>query len=349
MTRTPFHRLMLRLQATARRLTSWSAKSTGNIRDKLAISRELISRFDKAQQDRTLSPEEDWVRKRLKVSYLGLASMERTIARQRARIAMLKDGDANTGFFHRQCLFPRQKNRIFSLAVDGHVLTDQDAMAQAAFAHFDGILGTAVNRDLTLDLEGLIEPCDLSGLDAPFSMEEVWDAIKRLPACKAPGPDGFTAEFLRACWTIVRQDFMDVFQQLFEMRGRGFGKLNQALMTLLPKRADAQQLRDYRPICLIHLVAKIFTKVLSLRLAPRLDSLVSRNHWSLHDNFILVRQSLKMLHQLGPRGLCLCSTSRAPLTPYLGHSPSRFCDNMDSGKDSRSGSRSCYQRPAPVS
>ncbi|SPT17631.1 unnamed protein product [Triticum aestivum] len=146
-------------------------------------------------------------------------------------------------------------------------------MAQAAFAHFDGILGRVVNRDLTLDLEGLIEPCDLSSLDAPFSMEEVWDAIKCLPACKALGPDGFTAEFLRACWTIVRQDFMDVFQQLFEMRGRGFGKLNQALMTLLPKRADAQQLRDYRPICLIHLVAKIFTKVLSLRLAPRLDSL----------------------------------------------------------------------------
>ena len=97
---------MLRLQATARRLTSWSAKSTGNIRDKLAISRELISRFDKAQQDRTLSPEEDWVRKRLKVSYLGVASVERTVARQRACIATLKDGDANTGFFHRQWLFP---------------------------------------------------------------------------------------------------------------------------------------------------------------------------------------------------------------------------------------------------
>lgn len=178
---------MLRFQATARRLTSWSAKKTGSIRDKLAISRELISRFDKAQEDRALTPEEDWLRKRLKVSYLGLASLERTIARQRARIATLKDGDASTGFFHRQCSFRRQKNRIFSLAVDGHTLTDQDAMAQAAFAHFDGILGRVVNRDLTLDLEGLIEPCDLSSLDAPFSMEEVWDAIKCLPACKALG------------------------------------------------------------------------------------------------------------------------------------------------------------------
>uniref|UniRef100_A0A453NBT5 Reverse transcriptase domain-containing protein n=1 Tax=Aegilops tauschii subsp. strangulata TaxID=200361 RepID=A0A453NBT5_AEGTS len=139
-----------------------------------------------------------------------------------------------------------------------------------------------------------------------------------VPARKAPGLDGFTAEFLRACWTIIRQDLMDVFQQLFEMRGRGFGKLNQALMILLPKRPDAQQLRNYRPICLIHIVAKIFTKVLSLRLAPRLDSLVSRNQnafitgRSLHDNFILVRHSLKMLHQLGaPRIMLKLDLTRA--------------------------------------
>ena len=314
----PFHRLMLRLQATARRLTSWSDKSTGSIQDRMAISRELISRFDKAQEDRALSPPEDWLRKHLKITYLGLASLERTIARQRARIATIKEGDANTGFFHLQCSFPRQKNRVYSLAVDGHILTNQDTMARAAFEHFDRILGSAADRELMLDLDQLIEPCDLSILDAPFTVEEVWDAIKRLPARKAPGPDWFTTEFSRACWTTVRHDFMDVFQQLFEMRGRGFHKLNQALMTLLPKRADAHQLSDYRPICLIHLVAKIFAKVLSLRLAPRLDVLVSRNQnafiqgRSLHDNFILVKQSLRMLHQLGaPRIMLKLDLTRA--------------------------------------
>lgn len=55
----PFRRLMLRLQAMACKLTNWSAKSTGNIRDKMAICRELISRFDKAQEDRSLSPPKD--------------------------------------------------------------------------------------------------------------------------------------------------------------------------------------------------------------------------------------------------------------------------------------------------
>lgn len=59
----PFHRLMLRLQATATSLTSWSSESTGNIKAKLAISRELIPRFDKAEESCNLSPPEDWLRK----------------------------------------------------------------------------------------------------------------------------------------------------------------------------------------------------------------------------------------------------------------------------------------------
>ena len=138
---------MLRLQATARSLTSWSSRSVGNIRSKLAISRELISRFDKAQEDRLLSPHEEWLRKQLKNSYLGLASMERTLARQRARLAYLKDGDANTAFFHRQCSYRRQKTRIFGLAVEGQMVTEQGGLAQAAYEHYDALLGTAIERD----------------------------------------------------------------------------------------------------------------------------------------------------------------------------------------------------------
>jgi hypothetical protein len=149
-------------------------------------------------------------------------------------------------------------------------------MAEAAFQHFDALLGTAVAREHTLDLSQLIEAHDLQELEAPFGTDEIWNAIKRLPARKAPGPDGFTAEFVRACWPTVREDFVAVFQQLFDQRGRGFSKLNQALLTLLAKRPDASRLSDYRPISLIHLVAKIFAKVLSLRLAPRLSTLVKQ-------------------------------------------------------------------------
>jgi hypothetical protein len=221
----------------------------GNVRHKLALSRVLLLSFDKAQEGRVLSAQEEWLRKDIKRKYLGLASLERTMARQRARIASLKDGDANTSFFHRQCSYRKQKNTIHSLSAGGRTLTDPAEIAEAAFLHYEGLLGTEEPRDCTLNFDDLITRHeDLLDLDAPFSEEEIWQAVRRMPARKAPGPDGFTAEFLRACWPLVKHDVVDMFQQLYELRGRGFSKLNQAFLTLLPKHAGASTLRDFRPI-----------------------------------------------------------------------------------------------------
>lgn len=76
--------------------------------------------------------------------------------------------------------------------------------------------------------------------------------------------------------------------------GRGFQKLNVARLILLPKKADAVALSDYRPISLIHGIANLFAKVLFLRLVPRLGTMVSTNQSAfiagrcIHDNFLLV-------------------------------------------------------------
>lgn len=44
----PFRHILRRLQATERKLMSWSARSVGYVHQKLAICRELILKFDKA-------------------------------------------------------------------------------------------------------------------------------------------------------------------------------------------------------------------------------------------------------------------------------------------------------------
>lgn len=92
---------------------------------------------------------------------------------------------------------------------------------------------------------------------------------------------------------------------------RKLGMLNSAYLTLLPKHADASQVKDYRPISLIHSFAKLVAKILANRLAPRLPYLVSPNQsafiWDrcMQDNFILVQQTSRFIHQLEEPGILL--------------------------------------------
>ena len=82
-----------------------------------------------------------------------------------------------------------------------------------------------------------------------------------------------------------------------------FRLLNTAFITLLPKKVDAVEVKDFRPISLIHSFAKLVTKILANRLAPMLPSLISANQSAfvrgrkIHDNFMLVQQMVKTLHK----------------------------------------------------
>jgi hypothetical protein len=87
--------------------------------------------------------------------------------------------------------------------------------------------------------------------------------------------------------------------------------LSSAYLILLPKKEDAISACDFRPISLIHSFAKLTTKILANRLGPHLQDLVAANQSvfvrgrSIHDNFMLVQQSIKFLRNRRIPGLLL--------------------------------------------
>ena len=90
---------------------------------------------------------------------------------------------------------------------------------------------------------------------------------------KAPGPDGFPAEFYQAFWKIIKDDLMALFQDFHEDILPLFS-LNFGIITLLPKKAEAVQIQQYRPICLLNVSFKIFTKVAVNRLTNVADKII---------------------------------------------------------------------------
>uniref|UniRef100_A0A453BAR3 Uncharacterized protein n=1 Tax=Aegilops tauschii subsp. strangulata TaxID=200361 RepID=A0A453BAR3_AEGTS len=140
-----------------------------------------------------------------------------------------------------------------------------------------------------------------------------------MPSDKAPGPDGFTGLFFKKCWGIIKHDLMRVIQCFDSLHTTNLHWLNSANVVLLPKKDGAESIVDYRPISLIHGIAKIIAKVLSIRLGPHMSTLVSNAQSafiktrSIHDNFMYVRNLARRLHKSKTPSLSSWTFAR-PLT-----------------------------------
>ena len=50
-------------------------------------------------------------------------------------------------------------------------------------------------------------------LTSPFSEEEIWTAVFQMEHNKAPGPDGFPAEFYQSFWDMIKSDLVQLFNE----------------------------------------------------------------------------------------------------------------------------------------
>lgn len=292
-----------KLRNTARALQSWSQRFIGSVRLQLAVAREVVQRLESAQDRRPLTPEEQELRKELKLKTLGLSSLARKIARQKSRIQYLPEGDANTKFFQLQASHKNRKNFVLSLTHQNVSVVQEEQKRAIVDDYFDDILGKQNPSSAWLNFEFLgISTKDLSSCDACFTEEEIWNTVKGLPSEKSPGPDGFTGLFYKTAWPVIKHDVIHAFNSLWSLDSRNFHLLNNAYLTLLKKKKDAQEVKDYRPISQIHGFGKLFAKVLSRRVAPHLSEPVQPNQSAfikgrqIHDNFRSVHLAAKHLH-----------------------------------------------------
>ena len=204
--------------------------------------------------------------------------MQCTIARWRSHITWLSEADANSALFHSFARYRKRKNFISKLMTDDGLILTKHEEKENIFNFFISLHGESPDREVTVNLEELNVPgFDLSELDIPFCEDEVWKRISSLPSNKAPGLDGFTGKFYKTCWAIIKKDIMAAVSAMWSRKMANFEVLNSAYITLIPKKDDATNIREYRPISLVHSFAKLITKPLSNILAGRLDQLITPN------------------------------------------------------------------------
>jgi hypothetical protein len=110
-------------------------------------------------------------------------------------------------------------------------------------------------------------------LSRSFSEEEIREAVFSSYADGDPGPDGLSFMFYQTFWDVVKKDLIDMFNAWHKDKLDLF-RLNFAMITLIPKENEARSMRKFRPISLLNCSFKIFTKVLTNRLARIINRLI---------------------------------------------------------------------------
>jgi hypothetical protein len=281
--------LARKLKALKEDLKQWNYHEFGNVSTKLKqLSCELEVLDCKERQGGLSSMERD-LRGSLLLELDRLAHLEETSWRQKSRVRWLKEGDNNTKFFHKIANSNRRRNFMEKLEVGDVVYTsDSDIRAQAVQFYESLYTEEESWRPFVDDLPfSAIGDLDRNMLDSRFEKEEIIQVVKDLQGDKSPGPDGFTMAFFQKCWRVLESDIMGFFDEFFE-KGTFAYSLNATFVTLIPKKQNALNIKDFRPISLIGSIYKILAKVLANRLRRVLDGLVSESQ----NAFVGGRQTL---------------------------------------------------------
>ena len=128
-------------------------------------------------------------------------------------------------------------------------------------------------------------------------MDELTKALKNMKNDKSPGPDGFTAEFLKFFWIDIG---------IFVLRSLNYayrtGQLSvtqkQGVITCLPKpNKNRHFLKNWRPISLLNVVYKLASTVIANRIKIVLDSLIHEDQ----KGFIagrLIGENIKLIYDI---------------------------------------------------
>ena len=196
--------------------------------------------------------------------------------RQKSRALCIREGDRNTKFFHRIANSHKRVNSIDRLMVDGVLSLDPAAIADCISQFYRRLYSEDMaHRPVLDDVDfSSISVEDASWLDRPFEEEEVFGVITDFNGDKAPGLDGFSMAFFQSCWSVLKTEIMAIFHN-FHTQGVFEKSLNALFLALIPKKVDAEEVKDFRPISLVGGIYKIISKVLANRLRRVAHGIIS--------------------------------------------------------------------------
>lgn len=180
-------------------MKKWNTEVFGNLGVK---KKEVVLRMkelDQIAEDSQLSEEEIKERKDLMTEYWRVLNLNESLLCQKSRIQWLREGDANTRFFHGVVNWRRRSKAAKGISLNGQWEENPGRVKEGVKQFFESKFSESVAEIPNLDgVEfNQISAEDNEDLIAEFEMEEIKAAVWACEGNKSPGPDGYNFRFIK--------------------------------------------------------------------------------------------------------------------------------------------------------
>ena len=165
----------------------------------------------------------------------------------------------------------------------GEIAQGDSAVLDALTSYYEALFGKKTTKPESVEkcLETLKDPNSrrvlaptASACDADITVKEVSDTMGELPLGKSPGPDRLPNKFYKTFSKLLAPILTQVFNEA-RKRGELPPTCTEGLISVLYKKKDRTDPRNYRPITLLNNDYKILTRILTKRMNVAVMQFVS--------------------------------------------------------------------------
>jgi len=215
-----------------------------------------------------------------------------------SKTTIYEEDEKNTKYFLNLINYHKNKSSIMSLKNSNsnkpqvvtndkrHILDTIQKFYTDLYSAVDTEKGTNHVTHFGDDLPQLADH-DRTMLDREISENELYETLKTFSNGKCPGNDGLSAEFYLKFWDNIKTCLVECLQENI-YKGEMSVSQKQSVISLLEKEGkDKLYLKNWRPISLINVDAKLFSKLLSIRLRKIVNKLIKEEQVAyVNDRFI---------------------------------------------------------------
>jgi hypothetical protein len=197
-------------------LREWAKHKFDIYKQAKASLQQTIDQLYIMIENRNLAPGENLLLSQAREQLAKLLREEELNIYQRTKVTYALLRDNNTKYLQMIANGKHRKKRIFSLDSDNETIERQANLKSYITQFYKGLFEEPEQSPFTLESDRTYDITQVTKeentiLTSLFTKEEVKVAIFHMEHNKAPGPDGFPAEFYQKFWDIIKCDMMIMF------------------------------------------------------------------------------------------------------------------------------------------